>query len=69
MRLAQLREGGQVAVKLLAEHDGAVHKVAIEPGSPHVFFSCGEDGLVRHVSFQLVSSCLQLLPICHLACS
>ncbi|CAL9115342.1 unnamed protein product [Musa textilis] len=56
VRLAQLCEGGQVAVKLLAEHDGAVHKVAIEPGSPHVFFSCGEDGLVRHFDLRSKSS-------------
>ncbi|RWW22981.1 hypothetical protein GW17_00012795 [Ensete ventricosum] len=30
--------------------------VAIEPGSPHVFFSCGEDGLVRHFDLRSKSS-------------
>jgi WD repeat-containing protein 42A len=24
--------------------------LAVEPGSPYIFYSCGEDGLVQHVS-------------------
>lgn len=35
---------------LLAKHQGRAHKLAIEPGSPHIFYTCGEDGLVQHVS-------------------
>ena len=27
---------------------GRAHKLAIEPGSPSCFYSCGEDGEVRH---------------------
>ena len=36
---------------LLGKHEESqVHKLAIEPGSAHIFYSCGEDGVVQHVS-------------------
>lgn len=50
MRHVQILERGKVVTKMLAQHEGRVHKMAIEPGSPHIFYSCGEDGLVQHVS-------------------
>ena len=34
---------------MLGRHQGRAHKLAIEPGSPHIFYTCGEDGLVQHV--------------------
>ncbi|PKA62654.1 hypothetical protein AXF42_Ash012241 [Apostasia shenzhenica] len=48
VRLGQMREDGKVDTKLLGMHHGRIHKLAIEPGSPHNFYSCGEDGLVQH---------------------
>ncbi|CAK8574212.1 unnamed protein product [Lathyrus sativus] len=48
VRHAQILEQGQVETKLLAKHQGRAHKLAIEPGSPHIFYTCGEDGLVQH---------------------
>ncbi|XP_058090863.1 uncharacterized protein LOC131237204 isoform X2 [Magnolia sinica] len=48
VRLAQLLEGGSVDTVNLGKHEGRVHKLAIEPGSPYTFYSCGEDGLVQH---------------------
>lgn len=50
MRHAQIREGGEVATSMLARHDDRAHKLAIEPGSSHILYSCGEDGLVQRVS-------------------
>lgn len=50
MRHAQIPEGGEVEMKLLARHHGRAHRLAVEPGSPHTFYTCGEDGLVQHVS-------------------
>lgn len=50
MRHAQILERGGVETKLLARHQGRAHKLAIEPGSPHIFYTCGEDGMVQHVS-------------------
>lgn len=50
MRHAEIREGGKVLTSLLAQHEFRAHKLAIEPGSPYIFYSCGEDGLVQHVS-------------------
>ncbi|CAK9153937.1 unnamed protein product [Ilex paraguariensis] len=48
VRHAQILERGPVETKLLAKHQGRAHKLAVEPGSPHIFYTCGEDGLVQH---------------------
>ncbi|KAK2974306.1 hypothetical protein RJ640_026867 [Escallonia rubra] len=48
VRRAQIPERGQVETKLLGKHQGRVHKLAIEPGSPYIFYTCGEDGVVQH---------------------
>ncbi|CAL0300511.1 unnamed protein product [Lupinus luteus] len=48
VRQAQILENGGVETKLLGKHEGRAHKLAIEPGSPHIFYTCGEDGLVQH---------------------
>jgi hypothetical protein len=58
VRHAQLLEDGRVETKLLGRHQGRAHKLAIEPGSPHIFYTCGEDGLVQHVSH-----CIFFIPI------
>lgn len=39
MRLAYLSRGSS---KLLAMHQGRAHRLAIEPGSPNRFMTCGE---------------------------
>lgn len=36
--------GGSVETRRLACHRGRAHKLALEPGSPHCFLSCGEGG-------------------------
>ncbi|KAK9109350.1 hypothetical protein Sjap_017410 [Stephania japonica] len=48
VRHAQILEVGKVETVMLAKHHGRAHKLAIEPGSPHIFYTCGEDGLVQH---------------------
>ncbi|OIT37030.1 hypothetical protein A4A49_01180 [Nicotiana attenuata] len=48
VRLGLLLENGQVETKRLGRHQGRVHKLAVEPGSPYIFYSCGEDGFVQH---------------------
>ncbi|GFP94841.1 ddb1- and cul4-associated factor 8 [Phtheirospermum japonicum] len=48
VRLSQLLDNGSVETKRLSKHQGRVHKLAVEPGSPYVFYSCGEDGFVQH---------------------
>ncbi|XP_038694294.1 DDB1- and CUL4-associated factor 8-like isoform X1 [Tripterygium wilfordii] len=47
VRHAQVLERG-VETSLLGKHEGRAHKLAIEPGSPYIFYTCGEDGLVQH---------------------
>jgi hypothetical protein len=51
VRLAKIQDGGDVATTLLGEHAGRAHNLVIEPGSPYIFYSCGEDGLVQYVSY------------------
>uniref|UniRef100_A0A7N0U6Q2 Uncharacterized protein n=1 Tax=Kalanchoe fedtschenkoi TaxID=63787 RepID=A0A7N0U6Q2_KALFE len=48
VRHVEISDGGRVETTLLAKHEARAHKLAIEPGSPHIFYSCGEDGLVQH---------------------
>ncbi|KAK9944230.1 hypothetical protein M0R45_009808 [Rubus argutus] len=48
VRHTQILERGQVESSMLARHRGRAHKLAIEPGSSHIFYTCGEDGLVQH---------------------
>lgn len=48
VRHGEISETGRVTTKKLAKHRGRAHKLAIEPGSPRTFFSCGEDGVVQH---------------------
>lgn len=50
VRLGLILENGQVDTRRLGKHQGRVYKLDIEPGSPHIFYSCGEDGVVQHVS-------------------
>ncbi|KAL3621410.1 hypothetical protein CASFOL_036322 [Castilleja foliolosa] len=52
VRHAQILERGGVETKLLAKHQGRAHKLAVEPGSPHIFYTCGEDGLVQHIDLR-----------------
>lgn len=49
VRLGQVWEDGRVDTTRLGRHQGPVHKLAVEPGSPHILYSCGEDGFVQHV--------------------
>ncbi|XP_060668218.1 uncharacterized protein LOC107411284 [Ziziphus jujuba] len=48
VRLGQILEDGQIDTKMLGRHQGHVYKLAPEPGSPHILYSCGEDGFVQH---------------------
>ncbi|PVH32447.1 hypothetical protein PAHAL_9G398400 [Panicum hallii] len=48
VRLAKIQDGGDVSTTLLGEHGGRAHNLAVEPSSPYIFYSCGEDGLVQH---------------------
>ncbi|XP_021903802.1 DDB1- and CUL4-associated factor 8 [Carica papaya] len=63
VRHATILESGKVETSLLARHQGRAHKLAIEPGSPHIFYTCGEDGLVQH--FDLRSKAATELFTCH----
>lgn len=48
VRLGEVLENGCVETKRIGTHRGRVHNLAVEPGSPHTFYSCAEDGFVQH---------------------
>ncbi|RAL48431.1 hypothetical protein DM860_005855 [Cuscuta australis] len=52
IRCTHILPHGKAETKLLAKHLGEVHMLAIEPGSPHIFYSCGEDGLVQRIDLR-----------------
>ncbi|XP_051143357.1 protein ALTERED SEED GERMINATION 2-like [Andrographis paniculata] len=56
VRLGQLLENGSVETKKLSEHQGQSHSLAVERGNPHIFYSCGEDGLVQHYDLRSCSA-------------
>ncbi|KAI8016061.1 DDB1- and CUL4-associated factor 8 [Camellia lanceoleosa] len=41
-------ENSEVETKRLGKHQGRVHNLAVEPGSPYIFYSCGVDGFIQH---------------------
>lgn len=52
VRCAQIHEGGSVETEILTKHRGRARKFAIEPESPHILYSCGEDGVVQHIDMR-----------------
>ncbi|XP_016465615.1 uncharacterized protein LOC107788450 [Nicotiana tabacum] len=56
VRLGLLLENGRVETKRVGKHQGRVHKLAVEPGSPYILYSCGEDGFVQHYDLRSNSS-------------
>ncbi|KAJ1260793.1 hypothetical protein BS78_10G259300 [Paspalum vaginatum] len=43
---SQIREGGRVTTDKLVELEFPVHRLAVEPGSPHTFYCCCQDSTV-----------------------
>eukprot|EP00271_Cylindrocystis_brebissonii_P010082 TRINITY_DN26183_c0_g1_i1.p1 TRINITY_DN26183_c0_g1~~TRINITY_DN26183_c0_g1_i1.p1 ORF type:complete len:732 (-),score=170.80 TRINITY_DN26183_c0_g1_i1:674-2869(-) len=61
VRVGVLPEGSkEVETEKLAQHGGRAHKLAIEPGSATCFYSCGEDGRVRHFDLRNRRCCRQV---------
>jgi len=56
VRFGQIADNGHVNTKRIGFHQGRVHRLAIEPGSPHIFYSCGEDGVVQHFDLRSQSA-------------
>ncbi|KAG7559784.1 WD40-repeat-containing domain superfamily [Arabidopsis thaliana x Arabidopsis arenosa] len=60
VRLGQILENGKVETKRLGRHHGRVYKLAVLPGDPNVFYSCGEDGFVQHFDIRSNSATMVL---------
>ncbi|MCD7463955.1 hypothetical protein HAX54_051767 [Datura stramonium] len=56
VRLGLVLENGRVETKKVGKHQGRVHKLAVEPGSPYILYSCGEDGFIQHYDLRSNSS-------------
>ena len=48
VRLHTLSTYGRAKTKTIGEHGASAHKLAIDPSNTHCFYSCGEDGAIRH---------------------
>lgn len=46
VRLHEIGSAGDPVSRKLAQHRAPVHKLAINPETPHIVLSCGEDGAV-----------------------
>ncbi|KAB2043019.1 hypothetical protein ES319_D02G259900v1 [Gossypium barbadense] len=47
---------GEVRHAQILERTRQAYKLAIEPGSPHIFYTCGEDGLVQHIDLRTATA-------------
>ncbi|XP_028775803.1 DDB1- and CUL4-associated factor 8 isoform X2 [Neltuma alba] len=56
VRLGHLSDDGTIETTTLGKHQGSVYKLALEPGSPHVLYSCGEDGFIQHFDLRTSSA-------------
>lgn len=71
VRYGAILQDGSAKTKCLGQHRGHSHKMAIEPGSSRIIYSCGEDGVVQHVRllFSYSSSCVRNIEIATIFCS
>ncbi|KAE8712075.1 Transducin/WD40 repeat-like superfamily protein isoform 2 [Hibiscus syriacus] len=51
VRHAQISECS-VETRLVAKHQGKAYNLAVEPGNPHLVYTCGEDALVQHIDLR-----------------
>ncbi|KAL4289533.1 hypothetical protein GQ457_14G025040 [Hibiscus cannabinus] len=56
VRDARIADRG-VKTRMVANHIAGAYDLAFEPGSPHIVYSCGADGLVNHVRHAQISEC------------
>ncbi|KAK8475843.1 hypothetical protein V6N13_124567 [Hibiscus sabdariffa] len=57
VRHAQISDRS-VKTRMVAKHIAAAgaYDLAVEPGSPHIFYSCGADGLVNHIDLRTAAA-------------
>lgn len=49
LRLGEVSEDGRVDTKCLEMRRGCIYGVAVEPGHPHILYSCGDNAFIHHV--------------------
>ncbi|KAK8577102.1 hypothetical protein V6N13_122097 [Hibiscus sabdariffa] len=59
VRHAQISDHG-VKTRMVANHMVGAFGLALEPGSPNVFYSCGGDGLVNHIDLRIYAPAAKL---------
>jgi hypothetical protein len=68
VRHSKIQEGGRVVTDGLVELEYAVHRLAVEPGSPHTLYCCCEDSSVWRVCCLSSLLDLYLIPAAFLCC-
>ncbi|CAN0109051.1 unnamed protein product, partial [Phaeothamnion confervicola] len=49
------------STEVVGRHSSRAHRLALDPGAPASFLSCGEDGTVRHYDLRTPGACLGVL--------
>ena len=63
VRVSELKDDGEVCSRALVQHSGRAHKLAIDPNSPHLVLSTGEDGYVHMLDIRAGQSAAELVRV------
>lgn len=58
VRLVTLSSSGSASTKKMGQHRRCAHRLAIEPGSPHRFMSCGETSFIPRIVLPPSNGCM-----------
>lgn len=62
--MGHLQSNGKVETRKLGSHQGRAHKLALDAGHSGTFYSCGEDGAVRHFDLRERGAASRTLLLC-----
>jgi WD repeat-containing protein 42A len=64
VRISEIKDGGEVHTRGLVQHRGRAHKLAVDPNSPHMVLSTGEDGYVQQMDIRESNGSVELVRVC-----
>jgi len=63
VRVSELQEGGEAVTRNLCQHRGRAHKLAVDPLSPNIVLSTGEDGYVQQMDLRMDHPSVELVRV------
>ncbi len=64
VRVSEMKDDGEVHTRGLMQHRGRAHKLAIDPNSPNLVLSTGEDGYVQQMDIRMGHGSVELVRVC-----